>query len=144
MNATKPVAAAEKPLPTSSSASPASWTVAENDRATSRPAKFRLEAATDAETIPLALARVTARSLEELEGMVAELQEVKDFVKSEGDRMQREILKYTELNERALSAIKVISETIGPWKATAMDTDTQQPPGIGKSDEEKRTPAAPR
>ena len=140
MNATKSVAALEKALP--SSAPPESFAASENDRAASQPAKGRVQAAGEGEMIPLALARLTTRSLEELESMVTELQEVRDFVKSEGDRMQREIRKYTQLNESALAAIKVITETIGPWKNTTMDTDT--PSGTGKSDEEKRTQAASR
>jgi hypothetical protein len=59
-----------------------------------------------------------------LGALVSELQEVQTFLKSEGERIQREITNYAQLNQSALAAIKVITQTIGPWKSTVLESDS--------------------
>jgi hypothetical protein len=125
MNAAKSVAAVEKPLTTTLSTPLESRAAAERGSTASQRAKPHVHADTEAEKIPSTLARMTAKSFEELEGLVAELQEVREFVKSEGERVQREIANYTQLNQSAWAAVKIISETIGPWKSTAIDGEAQ-------------------
>ena len=49
-------------------------------------------------------------SIEELHGLVSELQKLQEFLKSRADNVQRQI-------ESALSGIDIIVETIGPWKS---------------------------
>ena len=80
---------------------------------------------TDAERMRSTLHRMTSNSVDELESLFSELQEVRDFLKSEGERVQREVANYAQLNQSALTAIKIITETIGPWKSTALDNDPQ-------------------
>jgi hypothetical protein len=79
----------------------------------------------DAERMRSTLHRMTSNSVDELDGLFSELQEVRDFLKSEGERVQREIANYAQLNQSALAAIKIITETIGPWKNTTLDSDPQ-------------------
>ena len=50
-------------------------------------------------------------SIDGLEGLTSELQELQRFLKSEVERVQSEI-------ESALAGIKIIIETIAPWKST--------------------------
>jgi hypothetical protein len=91
------------------------------------------------------LARMTSNSVDELEGLVSELQEVREFLKSEGERVQREIMNYTQLNRNALTAIKIITETIGPWKNTALEKDAQNSGTeavAGNGQTEKRAPGS--
>ena len=57
------------------------------------------------------VARLTSNSIDGLEGLTAELQELQDFLKSEVERVQGDI-------ESALAGIKIIIETIAPWKST--------------------------
>jgi hypothetical protein len=64
----------------------------------------------DAERIKSAVARLTATSIEGLEGLAFELQNLQTFLKSEVERVQGEI-------ESALAGINIIVETIAPWKA---------------------------
>ena len=66
---------------------------------------------TDAERIRSSVARLTSNSIDELEGLTSELQALQEFLRSEVDRVQREI-------ESALDGIKIIIETIAPWKST--------------------------
>ena len=67
----------------------------------------------DAEGIRSSVARLTSVSIDGLEGLTAELQVLQNFLKSEVERVQGEI-------ESALSGIKIIIETIAPWKSTAV------------------------
>lgn len=78
---------------------------------------------TDAERIRSSVARLTANSVEELEGLTSELQTLQDFLKSEVDRVQGEI-------QSALDGIKIIIETIAPWKNIA---DALVPAKSGRS-----------
>jgi hypothetical protein len=65
-----------------------------------------------AERIKSSVARLTSNSMEELQGLVSELQKMQEFVKSEVDNVQRQI-------DSALAGINIIVETIGPWKSLA-------------------------
>jgi hypothetical protein len=58
------------------------------------------------------VARLTSSSINELQGLVSELQKMQDFLKSEVDNVQRQI-------DSALAGINIIVETIGPWKSLA-------------------------
>ena len=72
-----------------------------------RPAQIE----TDAERIRSSVARLTSNSIDELEGLTSELQALQEFLKSEVERVQGEI-------KSALDGIKIIIETIGPWKSS--------------------------
>ena len=58
------------------------------------------------------VARLTSNSMDELQGLVSELQKMQEFLKSEVDNVQRQI-------DSALAGINIIVETIGPWKSLA-------------------------
>ena len=63
----------------------------------------------DAERIRSSIARLTSTSIDGLEGLMSEVQQLQTFLKSEVERVQHEI-------ESALAGIKIIVETIAPWK----------------------------
>src|SRR5260370_23860820 len=65
----------------------------------------------DVERIRSSIARLTSNSIDGLEGLTSELQELQKFLNSEVQRVQGEI-------ESALAGIKIIVETIGPWKSS--------------------------
>jgi hypothetical protein len=65
----------------------------------------------DADRIRSSVARLTTNSIEGLEGLSSELQALQKFLKSEVERVQTEI-------ESALAGIKIIIDTIAPWKST--------------------------
>ena len=73
----------------------------------------------DAERIRSSVARLTSNSIDELEGLTAELQGLQEFLKFEVERVQGEI-------ESALAGIKIIIETIAPWKNTADSLASQR------------------
>jgi hypothetical protein len=63
-----------------------------------------------AERISSSVSRLTSNSINELQGLVSELQTLQEFLKSEVDSVQRQI-------EDALAGINIIVETISPWKS---------------------------
>ena len=64
----------------------------------------------DAERIRSSISRLTSNSTDELEKLVAKLQELQEFLKSETSRVQGEI-------ESVLDGVGIIIEAIAPWKA---------------------------
>jgi hypothetical protein len=74
--------------------------------------KFSAPFENHAERIKSSVARLTSSSIDELQGLVSELQKMQEFLKSEVDSVQRQI-------DSALAGINIIVETIGPWKGIA-------------------------
>jgi hypothetical protein len=55
---------------------------------------------------------------------MSEIQEMREFLRSERERVQREIVNYAQLNQNvALAATKIKAETVGTWKSTAVGGD---------------------
>ena len=73
----------------------------------------------NAERIRSSVTRLTSNSINELEGLTSELQQLQEFLSSEAERVQREI-------ESALAGIKIIVETISPWKSTRASPTPQR------------------
>lgn len=62
------------------------------------------------ERIHTSIARLSSVSIDGLQGLTSELQKLQTFLNTEVSRVQGEI-------ESALSGIKIIMETIAPWKS---------------------------
>jgi hypothetical protein len=60
--------------------------------------------------------QVGATSIAEIERMISELQAAKDFLQSEGERVQRETEHYTALTQMASASVKIISDTVAGWR----------------------------
>jgi hypothetical protein len=60
--------------------------------------------------------RVAGTSLQEIDNLVGELQTLRDFLVSEGERVQREIAGYGELSKATLRSTKIIAESMSQWK----------------------------
>jgi hypothetical protein len=73
----------------------------------------------NAERIRSSVTQLTSSSINELEGLTSELQQLQEFLRSEAERVEREI-------ESALAGIKIISETISPWKSTRASPSPQR------------------
>jgi exonuclease VII large subunit len=106
MNAPTSSAAAEKSLPVVSDVEAEISKLVEQ-----RIPKRSPQIETDAERIRSSVSRLTSNSIDGLEGLTSELQDLQEFLKSEVERVQAEI-------ESALAGIKIIIETIAPWKST--------------------------
>ena len=75
--------------------------------------KHSPQAGNNAERIRSSIARSTSVSIDGLQELTSELQELQTFLNSEVSRVQGEI-------ESALSGIKIIMETIAPWKSPSI------------------------
>ena len=65
------------------------------------------------EGIRSSIAQLTSVSIDGLQGLTSELQELQTFLNAEVSRVQGEI-------DNALSGIKIIMETIAPWKSPSI------------------------
>ena len=85
----------------------------------------------DAERIRSSIARLTSNSTDELEKLIAELERLQEFLKSETGRVQREI-------GSVLDGIEIIIEAIAPWKTAG--SASAQNAGANGRDKLKRWP----
>ena len=65
--------------------------------------------------------RVAGASVLEIEKLISELQGLRDFLRSEGERVQREIAGYVQLSDAAMKSTKIIADSVSQWKG-AVDT----------------------
>jgi len=63
--------------------------------------------------------RVAGSSLREMQNVIWELENLRDFLQSEGERVQREISNYAQLTQAAMSSTRTIADNMVPWKKVA-------------------------
>lgn len=68
--------------------------------------------------------RVAGQSLSEIDHVIGELTRVRDMLRSEGERVQREISGYASLSQAAMTSMKIIADSLAQWKPNPQ----QQPP----------------
>jgi hypothetical protein len=68
--------------------------------------------------------RLTGQSLSEIDHVIGELTRVRDMLRSEGERVQREISGYASLSQAAMTSMKIIADSLAQWKPNPQ----QQPP----------------
>jgi rhamnose utilization protein RhaD (predicted bifunctional aldolase and dehydrogenase) len=77
-------------------------------------AKVSTQTETDTEIAPL-IQQVGATSIAEIDRLIAELQEAKNYLQSEGERVEREMVRYTKLTQMASFTAKIIFDVISQW-----------------------------
>jgi hypothetical protein len=63
--------------------------------------------------------QVAGVSLDQLDYVIVELRHLRDYLHSEGERVQREISGFLRLNQVAIGSTKIISDNITLWKEGA-------------------------
>ena len=68
---------------------------------------------------------VSTTSIAEIEKLISDLETVRNYLKSEGDRVQQEIARYAHLSDTASALVKIIAERLGQWREgpTMIKTD---------------------
>ena len=61
--------------------------------------------------------RVSGASMEEVDRVILELQGVRDMLRGEGERVSREIAGYASLSHAAMTAMRVIGDSLTQWKS---------------------------
>jgi hypothetical protein len=69
-----------------------------------------------AENLNALIRRVSGASMEEIDRVILELQGVRDMLRTEGERVSREIAGYASLSHAAMTAMKVIGDSLTQWK----------------------------
>jgi hypothetical protein len=68
------------------------------------------------ESVNMLVQRVAGASLSEIDNVIGELRSVRDFLRSEGDRVQREIAGYATVSQTAMASMRIISESMAQWR----------------------------
>jgi hypothetical protein len=71
----------------------------------------------EADSINSIIERVAGASVAEIERVMAELTGVRDMLRTEGERVQREITGYASLSQAAMTSMKIIAESLVHWKS---------------------------
>jgi hypothetical protein len=69
----------------------------------------------EAYTAPL-IQKIGAPSIAQIEKLIGELQEAKNLLESEGERIQREMVRYVKFVQLASASVKIIFETVSEWR----------------------------
>jgi hypothetical protein len=82
------------------------------------PRRSEVDAANDptAENMNAVVRRAAGDSMEEIDRVIRELERVRDMMRNEGERVSREIAGYASLSHAAVTAMKVIADSIHQWK----------------------------
>jgi hypothetical protein len=85
--------------------------------------------AADKEMAPL-IQKLEATSTAEIERLIAELQEAKEHLKSERERIERETSRYTSLTQMASTTARIISDAVSQWHPQKSNTIKAAPASI--------------
>lgn len=64
-------------------------------------------------------------SIAAMERLIVELQVARDYLQSEGERIERETARYNQLSETASASVKIISASLGRWRESHTITRAQ-------------------
>jgi len=70
-----------------------------------------------AENMNSLIQRVSIASMEEIERVISELQAMRDSLRAEADRVQRDITNYAGMSQAAMSSMRVIGDSLRQLKA---------------------------
>ena len=69
-----------------------------------------------ANSIEALVQRVAGTSVQEIDGLIAELQTLRALLEEEAARVQRNLAEYAHLSQSAMQSTKIIAESLAQWK----------------------------
>jgi len=69
------------------------------------------------ENVNSVIERVSGASVVEIERVMGELAQVRDMLRNEGQRVQREVSGYASLSQAAMTSMKIIGDSLVQWKS---------------------------
>jgi hypothetical protein len=78
---------------------------------------------TNAENVNALIQRVSGASMEEIDRVIAELRAMREMLRTEGERVSREISGYASLSHAAMTAMKVNGDSLAQWKSAPSQID---------------------
>ena len=91
--------------------------VAEGDVCDLACAKPATQPETDTEIAPI-IQKLGATSIADIDNLVSELQEARDYLQSEGERIRAETVRYISLTGAASASVKIIFDALRAWRTT--------------------------
>ena len=89
--------------------------VAEGDVCDLACAKLAMQPETDTEIAPI-IQKLGATSIADIDNLVSELQEARDYLQSEGERIRAETVRYISLTGAASASVKIIFDALRAWR----------------------------
>jgi hypothetical protein len=74
------------------------------------------ESASTTEHLDVMIRRIAMDSMTEVGRVIRDLENVSDMLRNEGERINREVNGYANLNRAATATMKVITESLKQWK----------------------------
>jgi hypothetical protein len=71
--------------------------------------------------------QVAGVSLDQLDDVIVDLRNLRDYLHSEGERVQREISGFLRLNQTAMGSTRLITDNIRQWKERARCASETEP-----------------
>ena len=72
----------------------------------------------DADNINTLIQRVAGQSIGEIDHVIGELSRLREMLRSEGERVEREISGYASLSQAAMNSMKIIADSMAQWGNT--------------------------
>ena len=69
----------------------------------------------DTEIAPI-IQKLGATSIADIDNLVSELQEARDYLQSEGERIRAETVRYISLTGAASASVKIIFDAVWAWR----------------------------
>lgn len=70
--------------------------------------------------------RVAGGSAGEIDALIMQLQDLRDFLRDEAERVQHEIAKYATISQAAREQVEILSDHLAQWRAA----DEAPPPAL--------------
>ena len=81
-----------------------------------RPERADVSADPQADNVSMLVQRVAGASMSEIDNVIEELRTMREYLRSEGERVQREIAGYATVSQTAAASMKVIAESMAQWR----------------------------
>ena len=62
------------------------------------------------------LQRVAGTSMQDIDGLISELQILRETLQEQGVRVQRNLAEYAHLSQSAMQSTKIIAESLAQWR----------------------------
>ena len=69
-----------------------------------------------ANSIEALVQRVAGTSVQEIDGLIAELKTLRALLEEEAARVQRNLAEYAHLSQSAMRSTRIIAESLAQWK----------------------------
>ena len=89
------------------------------------PTRVSTQTETDTE-IAAFIEKVRAMSVAEIDRLMAELQDAKNYLLSERERIERETVRYANLTLMASATTKIISDAVSQWHPASSQQNTSE------------------